>query len=199
MFRLTILLLACMGLVFATGCSTPSQSNDLNEKPYFDLSGLIQDQVKLLSILNPTLNKRVVKDSEEEVLETQFDSIGWSLELQPLAGFDINGPRLRDLYETTESVSQDDVRLISYHLKDAEQKGTKYLRLYRDAVLDNLLKIEALNEEGNMLYQSSSVIEMTFHMDDIGDTFLRSYRVTRTQTMLFAEPISYTVEGEISY
>jgi len=186
-------------LVVLTGCSNPTQSKDLQEKPYFDLSGFIRDQVKLLTILNPTLNKRVIKDGEVELLETHFDSTKWLLEMQPLADFDINGPRLRDFYETSRSVSQDDTKLISYQLNDPQQKGTQYLHIYRDAVLDNLLRIEAANKEGNFLYQSVSAIEMTFEMDDIGDTFLQSYRVTREQTMLLADPISYTVEGKITY
>lgn len=49
------------------GCSIPTISNDLVDKPYFDISGLIEEQVVLLSILNPTLNKSVEKDGRAEV------------------------------------------------------------------------------------------------------------------------------------
>ena len=182
-----------------SGCSVPPITNESLGKPYFDLSGLIQDQVILLSILNPTLRKSVEKDGKAEVLETKLDSIQWLTELQPLAQVDINRPRLRDSYTVSESISQDDIKLISYQLVDLQQTGIQYLNVYRDAVLDNLLKIEARNQQGNFLYESESIIEMTFEMDDIGDIFLQSYRISVDQTMLFSETARFEIEGAIEY
>lgn len=181
------------------GCSAPPESNELVEKPYFDLSGLIHEQVVLLSILNPTLNKSIEKDGKTEVHENRLDSLQWSAELQLLAQLDINRPRLRDSYTTSESISEDDTKLVSYQLADRGQTGIQYLNIYRDAILDNLLKIEARNQEGNFLYESASVVAMTFEMDDIGDVFLKSYRISEEQTMLFRETAIYNVEGEIEY
>lgn len=197
--RLGIIIgIAVTGLVLM-GCSVPPESKKLGDKQYFDLSGLIQEQVVLLSILNPTLTKRVEKDGKAEVLGARLDSIQWSTELQSLAQVDINRSRLRDSYATSESISQGDLKVVSYQLTDLHENGIQYLNVYRDAVLDNLLKIEARKQESNFLYESASVFEMNFEMDDIGDIFLRSYRISGEQTMLFSETIRFKIEGEIEY
>ncbi len=182
-----------------TACSVPPESREPMEKQYFDLSALMHDQVVLLSILNPRFKKRIELDGKAETLEGRLDSSQWATELQVLAELDINLPRLKDSYSVSESYLQGDIKVISYQLNEHQESGIQYLRVFKDAVLDELLRIEVRKRVGNFLYDSESLIEMTFDTDDIGETFLRTYRIDGQQSILFLEATRFEIDGDIEY
>jgi len=99
-------------LAVQTACSRIDESQDQLEKKYFDLRFFIEDQIKILSILQPELEKKIQIDGHTEEVRTHPDSSQWAGELELFRQTDLNKPVLRDLYSIEDTVLGNDLQVI---------------------------------------------------------------------------------------
>jgi len=180
-------------------CNRIENNPGSSEKKYFDLESLIKDQVKILSSLQPELEKKVFIDGQTELLKSSPDSNAWEAELELFRQADLNKPVLRDLYSVEETEPGDDVRIISYCLNQKGEDGVQSLKIYKDPVSGDLKKIESHLKSSNVLFGSDRRMEMHFSRYDRGDLFLSGYQITGSQKIILKDTVIYKIEAKINY
>lgn len=179
-------------------CVPENPENAKSDKLYYDIYGLIDEQIKLLDSISPSLYKKAVINGIKE--ESQFvpeDSAAWSKELQIFKSADINKSILGDSYIISES-SGLNARTITYSSKYPKSTLVDSI-LIQLAENNHLpLKFHAYLNSKNELYVSSKELEMHF-VNKNGKHRLSSYTIEGSQKMISKDSTSYLIEAEIVY
>lgn len=193
--RTTINISLCW-LLLCFACN-PEEKVNLQKNEYFDLKGLIAEQINLLDSLNPTIQKEAIINGEAEVKTLQFDSAAWARELDLFIQADINKPNLRGSFEVNEeNIPEQDTNVKIYAAKDQKAIGIEYLKVTRQE--GNLTRIETLYTETNALYNTFRKLELFFDTAGNGSR-LSAYRVEGRQKMVLKDTVFYTISAEIQY
>lgn len=188
---LIFLAIAAMGLGLSA-CG----SNGLKETPtneYYDVAGLIKNEIQLLDSLNPAVDKAVTIDGQEENSTLHFDSLGWVHELEVFTLIDINEPVLKDEYDAYES-KLDSGRILIYKAKK-KSLGVENIHLTFNKA-NKLQKLEATYSEKNALYTSIRNLEM--HFQPVGKQIVvASYSITGEQKMILKDPVNFTIKSQV--
>lgn len=85
-------------VLLVTACTpdTPAAAPKINAKPYFDLKGYFEEQIKNLSASQPKVSKKVSLSGKLEELTP--DTLDYAQELRSFADADINKPAWLDKY-----------------------------------------------------------------------------------------------------
>jgi len=167
--------------------------NIRNTQQYFDLKGLLDEQIVLLDSLHPTLNKTTRIDGDEESLSLQLDSSGWAREMEIFFDVDINEPILRDAYLRKDENLGDSLRLESYEAKAGKNAEIEYLKIFYNRDSDVPQRITAVFTEKNALYDSKRLLKLEF--DQRRDlNILSGYSIEGVQKMLLKDSIYYEIE-----
>lgn len=188
---LIFLLIAGMGFGLSA-CG----SNGLKETPtneYYDVAGLIKNEIQLLDSLNPAVDKEVTIDGEKENSTLHFDSLGWAHELEVFTLIDINEPVLKDEYDAFES-KLDSGRVLTYRAKK-KSLGVENIHLTFNNS-NQLQKLEATYSEKNALYTSTRDLEM--HFQPLGkQVAVSQYAITGKQKMILKDPVNFTIKSKV--
>lgn len=166
------------------------------ETTYFNVDSLLNEQLQLLSNLNPTLNKLANIDGKTEERSLKLDSAGWAGELNIFYQSDINVPELIGSYE--KKILQDnETKIISYVALEPKNVGIEYLKLIYFS--GELINIESLFTERNYLYLTRRKLSMDFEPGSNGDLLLKRYIIDGKQKMILKDTIHYQIQTNLFY
>ncbi len=190
--------LLVIALVASAGCSQVVQDKIQNTDQYFDLKGLLEEQIVLLDSLRPSVEKTTHIDDEQEMQSLQLDSAGWARELEIFFEADINDPILKDAYQLKEEVLGDSLRLTSYEAIALESAEIKFLKVFYLPEADLPRYITAAFSEKNALYNSNRLLRLEFEELEDKNVLMR-YSIEGAQKMLLKDTILYRVQGENNF
>lgn len=185
-------------MVVCWSCVPEKNDKAKSVKLYYDIHGLIDEQVKLLDSISPSLYKKAVINGVEEI--SQFvpeDSAAWSKELQIFKSADINKSILSDSYAITES-SEVNVKTITYSSKYSESTLVDNLLIQIAENNNKLQKFHAHLNNKNELYASSKELEMYF-INENGKHRIAGYSIAGSQKMISKDSAYYLIEAKITY
>lgn len=195
-FKLGIIL-----LLITAGCQSGGSDveNMLEATPYFDLKGVINQQITLLDRLNPEVEITASIGKNKETETVQKDSTAWAEALQLYADADINKPVLRGQYTVTDStLDGQDLQAKIYRARNEKEAEIPYMKVvYKDSTA-NPRYVETLFREENPLY--STYRSMSLHFDQLEGTLrLTEYETQGRQKMIFKDSVIYSTRGLLQY
>lgn len=162
------------------GCTDSETQN--STKTYFDLAGLINQQVIELNKKQPLTHKNLAIEEKKEVLNT--NKIDWKKELELFLQADLNKQSYQLSYNKEETP-----QMAVYTLKEGENLPVKSLKIIFDE--DKSAKhIEALLQTENYLYQSEKHLLMT-----LDKNHLTNYQIEGWQELFIGKKKSFKVDG----
>lgn len=171
-----------LSLLFLASC-TQSESK-IQTKTYYDLAGLINQQISDLSVKKPLVEKTVVLVDKQERIETK--DINWNKELELFLQADLN----KQSYQSGYTIDIKDKRT-SYMLKPGEKLSVTQLLIEFDEK-DLPKYIEATMHTNNYLYESDKKLTA-----DLVDNQLKSYKIVGYQELFIGSRKNFSVEGRI--
>ncbi len=195
----TIPLLLSASLAIYSCVSEPSPKVPVHT--YYDVKGLLEQQVQLLSGKSVKTTKVSVLNGKKDSLEMSLDSAGWSKELEVFYTIDINSPALADAYTLQEELQdrESNLKVITYSAKAPEEVEVSKLEIYYFKRPEQVRKIKALYDDSNTLYHQSNEVELTFDETEDGHILLQSYRLKGHQKMILRDDLDYEVHGEVNF
>ena len=179
MRKLTYLLILS---VFLTSCGAENQEGQT--KKYFDLKGLIEQQIQVLQKRKPIIQKTISMTEKSE--NQQIKSIDWAKELELFSQVDLNKPAYISSYSIDSSADG-----MKYVLKETEKLPVKYLTINK--VGGNTTQIEALISSENYLYQSEKHLKLSLINEQLSD-----YQIDGFQKVIFGDKKEFKINGKIA-
>ncbi|MBA4851681.1 hypothetical protein [Emticicia sp. BO119] len=171
-------------LLFLFLVSCTQSENKIQSKTYYDLVGLINQQISDLSAKKPLIEKTVLLADKQERIETK--DIDWNKELELFLQADLN----KQSYQSGYIVDIKDKR-ISYQLKEGEKLPVTSLIIEFDE--KNLPKhIESTMHTNNYLYESDKKLTA-----DLVNNQLKTYKIEGYQELFVGSKKGFSVEGKI--
>ena len=164
-----------------------TQSDDKNA---FDLVGLIDSQVILLSKNEYGIQKFTKLGQKKENIELFPDSAGWVKELNIIKTTDINKPGLSPFYNLISSDSSV-YSIDSYVLNDVGRSNVIYQKIYREKRTDHLTRIKIKQNIKNPIYHSSRFIDISFKKLNADQGLADSILVKGYQKIIFLDTAFY--------
>jgi hypothetical protein len=189
----------CRGLVLVLcmvgwSCTPPVANQQKTINKYFDLDGLIDDQLKLIDSLSPSLSKTAEINGVSETTEFEAADSVWAKELLIFRLADLNKPTLVDSYQKRSSIVHGD-SIITYISKSPKATLVDTLGI----VLQNNRpkSVWASLNSANTLFQSSK--NLSLHFEPIGDEMVVSaYSVYGWQKMTSRDSTTFFVQATIN-
>lgn len=184
---------------FITSCQQGKVVNQLQDEPYFDLKGLMNQQIAILDSLNPSVEIKAEIRDRAETITTHKDSSAWRAALKLFSDADINQPVLQGSYIVKDSFdNQKGLKLKFYEAKKSANTNIPYLGVYYQDSIANVKRIETIFQENNMLYSTQRKMSVTFDNFD-GELRIMQYKATGKQKMLFKDSVFYDMQAKIEY
>ena len=180
-------------LLFASACGVEQKIKTPNT--YYDLNGLIDEQIKLLDSISPVLFKKAIIDENSELVElTPNDSV-WSREFLIFRSADINKPMLVNRYNVDEHTTNDGSKRITYISKDPEKTEVDSLMIHYFAESEKPSIIHASLSHNNALFRNQKTLDMFFKKSE---NLISTYKIRGWQKMISKDSTFYYVEGKIN-
>jgi hypothetical protein len=168
--------------LFLASCT--NSENKIQSKNYYDLAGLLNQQISNLSAKKPLVEKLVVLQDKQERITTK--DIDWNKELELFLQADLN----KQSYQSAYTIDVKD-KSVTYFLKEGEKMPVKQLTIEFDE--KELPKhIEVLMQTSNYLYESDKKLTA-----DLVNSQLKSYKIEGTQQLFVGSKKIFSVEGKI--
>ena len=168
--------------IFAASCN--NSENKIQSKTYYDLAGLINQQISDLSAKMPLVEKIVTLTDKQERIETK--DIDWNKELELFLQADLN----KQSYQSGYTVDVQDKRT-NYVLKRGEKLPVRQLTIELDEK-DLPRQIEAIMHTKNYLYESDKKLTANFVNNQ-----LKSYKIEGYQELFVGSKKSFSIIGKI--
>ncbi len=192
-FRLTGLLL----LVTLYSCQQEVVS-ELQKEPYFDLKGLMNQQIAMLDRVNPAVEISAQIAGEDETQTIRKDSAGWQASLKLLTEVDINQPVLQGSYIVKDSVDREHDLKVKWYVAKKADADIPYMKVFYQDSLPAVRRIEAAFRESNLLYTTQRKMSATFDAFE-GSPRLKQYQAEGTQKVIFKDSVYYQLQATIQY
>lgn len=169
---------------------------------FFDLDSLIDQQVAILSRIQPVLEKEAeINGKQERVRLEKPDSAVWAKELEIFRQLDLNGRTLNaGRYEIKTGLRDDgsNLNIVEYTAK--EDLPLSQVRIYYQENEGKVRRIEGKfrSKESNRLYSSGRYLSMEL-IDINAQAMLTHYQVMGGQKMILGDSIRYNVVGALTY
>lgn len=172
-----------------------------SEKPpaaFYPIDSLISDQVHHLAAIGAGLFKEALLSGEADTITiTCADTMVWKKELEIFRKLDeINKPVNKQNYKVTDRRVDPGSNLMVKAFESLEQLPVVYLKVYYQGNIRKPRKLEALYDEGNLLFQSARLLSMHFEQIE-SKTVLTSYSVEGGQKMAFSDSVSFYIGGKV--
>lgn len=179
MRKLTYLLILS---AFLTSCGAENQEGQT--KKYFDLKGLIEQQIQVLQKRKPVIQKTISMAEKSE--NQQVKSVDWAKELELFTQVDLNKPAYISSYTIDSSANG-----MKYVLKETEKLPVKYLTITK--VGGKTTQIEALVSNENYLYQSEKHLKLSLINEQLSD-----YQIDGFQKVVFGDKKDFKINSKIA-
>lgn len=161
-----------------------NNENKIQSKIYYDLAGLMNQQISDLSAKKPLVEKIVALADKQERIETK--DIDWNKELELFLQADLN----KQSYQSGYTIDIKDKR-VSYLLKEGEKLPVKQLMIEFDDK-DLPKHIEATMHTSNYLYESDKKL-----IADLVNNQLKNYKIGGDQQLFIGSKKTFSIEGRI--
>ena len=172
--------LLIISLLFV-GCAETKTQN--STKTYFDLAGLVSQQITELNKNQPLTHKNLLIEEKTEALNTT--KIDWAKELELFLQADLNKQSYQLSYNKEESP-----QMFTYTLKVGEKLPVKQLKIVFEK--NSPKHIEALLQTKNYLYESEKHLSMDFDKKQ-----LKNYQIKGWQKLFIGKKKSFRINGII--
>jgi len=163
---------------------------------YFDLQGLISQQVSSLQTHQAQLVKTLkVDESTENQSLTGLDSSQWERELKVFREHDINKPVLIDAYSIKETVSDEGYKLKAYILVEKSLSGVLNIETITDPA-GNVTFLKSSFREENILFNNLRNVSMSFHPKS---GLISEYTIDGYHKLAFKDTVFYQINAVIEY
>lgn len=190
-----------IALLFVWGCQLEETKleKQLQATPYFDLKGVIEEQIILLDRLNPQVEVTARIDDHTETQTLHKDSSAWAEALKLYSDADLNKPVLRDQYIVEDSVLQEqNLQAKIYHARNKGEVEVPYMKVVFKDTTTNLHSVEAIFREENPLYSTYRNMALYFENAE-GTLRLVHYETEGKQKMIFKDSVVYATRGQLQY
>jgi len=187
-------------LLINIACAGDSQVEiSMENTPYFDLKGLLNQQITLLDSLNPEVEIQALIGSEQAHEVMHKDSADWAETLELYADADLNKPVLRDQYLIQDSIlAGSDLQVRIYRAKQPEGVDIPFMKVYYENDISRVRRVETFFRENNPLYSTQRSMALHFGSED-GLLRLMSYSTSGKQKMIFRDSVLYKTDASIRY
>ncbi len=181
-------------LIFIWSCGLDINKKRGSVNKYFDINGLIEQQVNMLDSVSPSLLKTATIDGvDEHNLLTSLNHATWTKELAIFKSADINNPRMADSYQFVET-NKSGIKTIIYKSKFPKTTSVDSLAISFTDTGKNPIKLHARVRDGNALFESDKTMKMMFTIVN-NQNMLSSYRIEGWQKMISKDSTTYLIEG----
>lgn len=185
-------LLALLVVAVLTSCESENPP-----ATFYPIDSLVTDQVEHLAGINARLFKESLLSGETDTITYTPSDTAWRKELDIFAKLnDINKPVNKTNYEVSDGLLDPRSNLTVKAFTALKDLPIVYLKVYYQRTLSRPRKIEALYDEGNMLYKSARELSMHFQQID-NKTVLTSYTVKGGQKMVFGDSVVFIISGRV--
>jgi hypothetical protein len=184
---------AALLLLGGAACS-PSAAPTALPASAFDLKGFLDGQRQYLESVAPTVTK-TVRTGDNPVETARLSRVNWERELQFFYDADLNKPALRGLYTEVGTPLPEGGTRRSFTRRPDET--TPIRELIVDLGPDNSVRqLRATQDDHNALFHSERYLLLTLDPDPDHNRLV-SYEVRGRQKLIFFDPTTYEVRGEI--
>jgi len=174
------------------GCGSPDPAGPAGGRAplYFDVKGLLDQQVKQLSATSPAVEKRAtLRDGAAETV--RVPKVKWADELQIFYQADINKAALRGVYKVDSTALPGGLTRRRY-----TRQGTPPNAPVKELVVvsagPEARLLEADIEQHNTLFDTRKHVQLTLQQGR-----LRNYEVKGSQKLIFFDALPYAVSGQV--
>jgi hypothetical protein len=168
--------------LFLASCS--QSENKIQSKIYYDLAGLINQQISDLSAKKYLIEKTVTLGEKKEQIKTK--DIDWHKELELFLQADLN----KQSYQSAYTIDVKDKKT-TYLLKEGEKLPVKQLIVEFDQK-DLPKHIEVTMHTNNYLYESDKKLSA-----DLENNLFKTYRIEGYQELFVGSKKNFSIEGKI--
>jgi hypothetical protein len=165
----------------------------------YPIDSLLNEQVRLFQKQKVTLTKEaLLKESEDKKNYLPSDSAAWAKELDiffQLAA--INKPGNKSNYLIDDQLYDPGSNLTVKALTAKEDLPVRSLRVFYDRDPLQPRKIEAIFQEGNVLYSTARNLLLEFQQID-NKNMLTSYSIHGIQKMVLSDSVRFVVRARIN-
>ncbi len=173
-----------LGILFiATFLACTQEPSKTNEKVFFDLGGLIDQQIVQFKKDKPGLRKMMSVNGRVD--ESVVYTIDWEKELEIAKQADLN----KSAYANSYVVAQENIETI-YTLNPTENLPVKWQKITKNYDGSVLVEVQISND--NFLFKSDKKLNILFDNDK-----LISYQIAGTQQLFLGDKNAYRIEAEI--
>ena len=182
-------------LIGILSCTNPVKKESDSLK-YYDLNGLIDQQLDWLIEFNPKIQKTAVLNGIPESSSMRLDSVQWTRELKIFRDADLNKPRLSLEYKVVEDLSEptSNLKIRLYEAINKEIMEVEYLKIFYVEKEEDLRKLEASVLEKNSLFSSKKTLYMTFEDDGNGSIKIKHFKIEGQQKMILLDTVKFSLE-----
>lgn len=182
-------------LIGILSCTNPVKKESDSLK-YYDLNGLIDQQLDWLIEFNPKIQKTAVLNGIPESSSMRLDSVQWTRELKIFRDADLNKSRLRQEYRIVEDLSEptSNLKIRLYEAINKEIMEVEYLKIFYVEKEEDLRKLEASVLEKNSLFSSKKTLYMTFEDDGNGSIKIKHFKIEGQQKMILLDTVKFSLE-----
>ena len=174
------------------GCGSPEAAGPTRGRAplYFDVKGLLDQQVKQLSAANPAVEKHAeLRDGTAETV--RVPQVKWADELQIFYQADINKAALRGVYKVDSAALPGGLTRRHYARQGTPPNApVRELTVVSNGTETRLL--EADIEQHNALFDTRKHLQLTLQQGR-----LSSYEVHGSQKLIFFDTLPYAVSGRV--
>lgn len=174
------------------------EKKDADNK-YFDMDGLIDNQINYLLKTKASLTKSASVDSTKDKSTFTPDSAGWMDELAVFRHLElINKPIYAQAYEVVDGVKDDNSNLMVMTLNAKKSVPVKQFKIFYQNELEKVRRIEAQIVEQNTLYYTSR--KFTIELDDHqGMLAISRLQAKGVQKMILRDSVRFSISSTINY
>ncbi len=174
-------------LLSLSACNSAQETeSEINDKYYFDLSGLINSEIEILGNARPFINKVTKLNNEQESIHT--NDVDWKKELEVFIKFDINKPAYKNSYTTT----QIDSLTTEYTVIPSEKLLVRNMRIIFENDKKKVKQIEGMVISENKLYESTRRFDLLFK-----NGHLISYAIEGYQKLILMDKRPFDISVKI--
>lgn len=171
-----------------------------SEKPpamFYPIDSLVADQIAHLAEINARLFKETLLSGKTDTITYTPSDTAWRKELDIFSKLnEINKPVNKTSYEVSDGLLDPGSNLTVKAFTALKDLPIVYLKIYYQGTLSKPRKIEALYDEGNVLYKSTRELSMHFQQVD-NETVLTSYSVRGGQKLVFGDSVNFIISGKV--
>lgn len=165
---------------------------------FYSIDSLVISQAQSLTAIQAGLFKEALLSGKTDTLTyTPKDTAAWLNELDIFRKLEIiNKPVNVGNYLVDDGLLDPGSNLTVKAFTSLEKLPVVYLKIYYQGSIDKPRKLEALYDEGNLLFHSARLLSMDFQQIE-DRTVLTTYSIRGGQKMVLGDSVAFYISGKI--